>query len=371
MKILIGVCGIGNGHSMRQASVVRELLVRDHRLAMVGWDASLAFFQRHYPGIPRFEVTVPWLPGNLTGLDFTAAARDERNRAWPGWVVNATAYDGVLGALGGPPDLILTDYCSPAAELGYATHCPVVTIDNQSKFLGYQFPDLAGYSRNEERARLALFFPRAAARVAVSFFRIDWPRDPLYDVTVIPPFVRPEFRAAAEQPIEERRQILVYMSPLRGYEQSAQTIEEILAELRRVRSCQFVLFTSDAPPATVDNVTVRGFDFGTFLLEMKRSMGVVCNGGSNVLREALLLGKPLLVMPFSTYEQQCNADVAARNGMALVARTLDAAVLERFLDGLERMKAAIHRDLSSRSGVIEKGDGLPRVISFLGERFGV
>ena len=60
---------------------------------------------------------------------------------------------------------------------------------------------------------------------------------------------------------------------------------------------------------------------------MKQSQAVVCNGGSNVIREAMMLRKPTYVLPFNTYEQHCNADVVARNGLGIGSKNLSAGKL--------------------------------------------
>ena len=71
MKILIGICGIGYGHSIRQSSVIEKLIQRGARVAVFCFGKSLEFMTHHNPHhIPFREVSVPWIYTNRNGIDW-------------------------------------------------------------------------------------------------------------------------------------------------------------------------------------------------------------------------------------------------------------------------------------------------------------
>src|SRR3972149_4745327 len=62
---------------------------------------------------------------------------------------------------------VLTD------RFGDNKNVPLVTSDQQSKFLFGDFPvTLGGFTYEDEVKRLSMFFPKADKRIACSFFRV-------------------------------------------------------------------------------------------------------------------------------------------------------------------------------------------------------
>ncbi|KPA15195.1 teichoic acid biosynthesis protein [Candidatus Magnetomorum sp. HK-1] len=172
MRILLGVCGIGRGHSIRQTCILSELLKRDHKVALFTFGESTKYFKKYFPDVIIFEVSVPWIYADSNGIDFLKIAHDKNNISQDGYFKNFKAMDKVLKYFKSNPDLILTDYEPISAQLAYATCTPLVTIDQQSKYLGYNFSPFENFSPLEERSRLSLFFPKANMRFSCSFFSI-------------------------------------------------------------------------------------------------------------------------------------------------------------------------------------------------------
>jgi uncharacterized protein (TIGR00661 family) len=367
MKILVGISGLGFGHSTRQSMILPELIARGHQLALFGFDNSREYCAGRFPDIPCFEVAIPRLPGTSDGVSFAAAAEHESNRV-PFWQVNFRAMEQASRCFGGPPDLVISDYCAAAAHYAYATCRPLVTIDNQSKFIGYCFPDVDGFTRQQERSRLSLYAPSAAGRLATSFFKVPWGPDPSFQVTVCPPVLRPRVRllgAGGAAPDDGHH--VVYLSP---YRSTSAAFAEVMPALRHNRGERFVLFGRDLTPHLDGNVAIHRYDDDRFFDVLGGARSVICNAGSNLLCEALYLGKPILALPFATYEQRCNASVITRGGFGMATPALSADVVAAFVGGLPRFRQAIRDDLAAGE-VLQCRDGLPEIMDWLQRRFDV
>jgi uncharacterized protein (TIGR00661 family) len=369
MKILIGVCGFGNGHCFRQSCVLNQLRQRGHEVALFTHDRSGSFFQTYYQEVPQFIVRVPWISASHIGLDFGRIAGDSRNTFGDGYSINFSAMDKVLNLFHGPPDLVISDYDPISAQFGYATCRPVITIDNQSKFLGFQFPPLNGLTRNEDRCRLSFFFPQALARFAVSFFQVSWPPDPQFPVTVIPPLVRRAVLdlAPAKQSNNGATHIAVYLSP---YGPIDQPLPELGDALRRCATARFSIYSQNAVAESGGNVRFRGFDTQGFAEELRDATAVICTAGHNLLSELMYLQKPVLALPFDTFEQSCNAAVISERGFGMTCKRLSTDIIKDFVGNVEVFRSNIERAHSDRS-LPSAREGHSTLLSLLHENFGV
>ena len=79
MKIVLGICGFGYGHSTRQRPILEGLLARGHEVILITNDQSTQFFTQNYPNVRNARVYVPAMHITPTGLDFAATANDPRN----------------------------------------------------------------------------------------------------------------------------------------------------------------------------------------------------------------------------------------------------------------------------------------------------
>jgi uncharacterized protein (TIGR00661 family) len=367
MRVAVGVCGLGYGHSLRQSAIVRALHARGHSIGIFGSGSSLAYFRANFPQHPCFEVVVPWIPCGQDGFQFGAAAAHPWNREPASWSRNFAAMDAMTSALGGPPNLVISDCCPVTAWYAYATGGPLVTLDNQSKFLGYEFPDVNGFSRQEERARSRFFYPQAEARLATTFFKVPYPRDPQYQVTLFSTIQRRALETLrASPPATEPRLLAVYLSP---YGATRQTVDEILPLLLARPRYRFFVFARETETIERDNIRVTVFD-ENFLEVLARSCGVVTNAGSNVLCEALSLGKPVLAIPFATFEQNYNASVVDRHGFGLATERLGDDIFDDFLKNLPDYALNLQEERSSERVLLGR-NGLSDVVEHLTDRFRV
>ena len=68
-KILVGICGIGNGHINRQICVIEQLLKYDVMVVVATTEDKKKIINRKFSKIPVILVTIPWITCDDTGLD--------------------------------------------------------------------------------------------------------------------------------------------------------------------------------------------------------------------------------------------------------------------------------------------------------------
>src|SRR3989344_8837787 len=172
-KILYGVCGIGSGHTHRQLPLI-EHFSKSCRIIVFAYGYSLDFYKKHFKdnsNVSIVPVAVPFYVGNENGIDLEATKKLARNQGIDFDSTNAKAKEQISVTLG-LPDLVITDYEPISAQFAYDNDIPLVTIDQQSKYLCADCPDRIGnVSVAEELARLKMFFPKADTRIACSFFK--------------------------------------------------------------------------------------------------------------------------------------------------------------------------------------------------------
>lgn len=326
MKIVLGVCGFGLGHSIRQKPILQGLLARGHRVILIANDSSYQFYARNFPQVPLLRVYVPVMHTNARGLDFARTASDPRNN---GSESNAAFWNacGAIEQAFGKPDIVISDYDMVSAQVAYLFGAPLITLDQQSKFLGYNFPDIGDLSPEEHRMRLGYFFPKARARIATSFFRINYDANPEFPVTIIPPIAGQDAKRIRTNPIPG--QIALYISGASQLPQSSDDFASIFAAFPDRRFYCFADAPFNHPPSNV--IPVPNSRAG-FLEVLASSSAVIATAGHNLITESLYLHVPLLLLPFTTYEQQLNAHLIAQEGFGMVAKILTKDLLEQFLD---------------------------------------
>ncbi len=361
MNIVYGISGFGNGHVARSASILKALLARGHRIAVMGFDNSERYITANYPDIPLLRIKVPVLHPSPTGLDFGKIADDPANRYDDGIALNYRAMQDALDYFNGPPDVVLSDYELVAAQFAYATLRPLISIDQHSKYPGFQFPEVNGYSRLEDYARLNLFFPRADARFAASFFKVDYPPDPKFEVTLIPPILRQEVFDLT--PRVDEGEILVYVSP---FAQIPQSLDDLYGTFEAFEDYTFHIFLPNQHDNRA-NLQFYLYHLETFLDVMARCQAVISTAGHNLLSELMYLRKPVYVIPSATFDQQMCAQVIEITGLGQREYSLTPATLRRFFDRLPEFR----HNLSVNKGIVDNFDGVGVLMNHLSTQFGL
>lgn len=338
-KILMGICGISNGHCSRQLPIILHLLEQGHEVLIFTYGDGLSYFKGRLPENATYRiipVANPYYVGTPKGLDFELTAQSDKN-AVDFTHINALAMHLATTEFG-RPDLVISDYEMVAAQYAYVKNVPLITLDQQSKYLVGDFsPLLNGTSYIDEVERLGLFFPKAEKRIAVSFFRVKGTNKRLgFDVEVLPPMIRPEVLEAKGFPRSEQPSILVYVT---AQQLGEQPIDEWIETIRSAlpqgyRSHLFLARHIDLPK---DDHQLSFYHHGDKRFDpvLFSSHGIITTAGHNLLSEAMYLEKPVFALPLPLYEQQLNAHIIDEGGFGLSRPDLTVGDLSLFFANLE------------------------------------
>lgn len=360
-KLLYGICGIGRGHTDRQRPLVEHFAKRA-RMVIFGYGESLHFYSRRFEGNENVlvePVAVPFYVGNKQGLDFEATSKAPQNQGIDFLAINSRAMAKAQDFLG-KPDLVMSDYEPTAAQYAYTKASPLVTIDQQSKYLVGDFPqELNDCGYKDEVERLRLFFPQADRRIACSFFGVTKKPEIKEEVEICAPIVKDEILNMQRRPGPERS-ILVYLS---SQQEFGQTAQEIAAICGNQREAVFHLFLPKGSPAMTTKNNVHFYSQGDprFRDILSSCSGIVSTAGHSLLSEAMHLGVPVYAMPLPLYEQQMNAHIINSNDFGLSHPQLEEDKLTEFLRRLEDYAENIRQD----TGLLLKGSNGKAIIESL------
>src|SRR5262245_30044805 len=229
-KVLFGVCGIGLGHTHRQLPII-EHCTRSCEVGIFADGESLDVLLRRFadrPDVLVERVAVPFYVGRARGLDFAATAQLESNRE-DYLHINCAAMARVAERMG-TPDLVVSDYEPVSAQYAYAYDAPLVTVDQQSKYLCGDFQDTLGGTRAADEAmRLRMFFPRADLRLACSFFAVRKRGDRREEVEICAPILNEAIARGLGRPRTGRMLVVVYLSSQRPFGQGLDEIADVLS----------------------------------------------------------------------------------------------------------------------------------------------
>lgn len=344
-KVLVGVCGIGRGHTDRQRPIIEHFADKG-RLVIFAYGESLKHYEAEFAGrdnVLVLEVAVPFFAGNQDGLDFQRTAEiNEGINSW--W--NHMALAGAQSFMG-KPDLVISDYEPVSAQYAYAYDAPLVTIDQQSKYLIGDFPtQLNGQTYADEIARLRMFFPKAEARIACSFFDVTRKSNAKEQVDIYGPIIKRSVQSMKRAPISNS--VLVYISSQKDFVQDASEIADICASMPEYK---FQVFAPNSQQFATrkllpNNMVLFQHGDSHFTTVLQECSGIITTAGHTLLSEAMLLGIPVYAIPLAVYEQQMNAHVIHENNFGMSHDYLSVKPLKEFLANLPSYAQAIEQDKS-------------------------
>jgi uncharacterized protein (TIGR00661 family) len=355
LSIIIGVNGIGMGHTVRQLELACYLRERGHEIRVVTSGARVAHFRGQ--GFHAYDSWMPTLIARGDRIRIADAIRANASAMLGGWAL----YRHLCAAIadGGIPDVVVSDYEPNAARLARHFGRPLISIDQQSKYRHFDFPPIAGYSRRSDEQRLRWFAPKKKRSFVCSFVPL---RAPAQDIEIIPPIVPDQIRRAT---VRSDPCVTAYFSRYFGHGPMASTRD--LAEIFRdhLPGLRLRIYAQDSDfPALRRyggrNVSIHAFDRGAFIADTARSQAVFSNAGFNLISEALVLGKPLHLVPLPTYDQYWCAQAVERAGFGRQADRLHAADVLNFLAAGEEMSGRIRLQREAL-----RSDPRPRIADYL------
>ncbi|MDE6407358.1 MAG: hypothetical protein K2K50_01975, partial [Anaeroplasmataceae bacterium] len=207
MKILIGVCGIGKGHCIRQYEICKALINRGHEVRVLTYLEGINFFEK--TDIKFYKVFVPLVLYKGDKLDIFNCLRRNFCVFIPGLIKNRKVMRSLFKE-GFIPDVCISDYEPIVAKISYKLKKPLLNIDQQSKFIYMDKEIIHGFSCVEEKKRLNLFFPKYNNKYIVSFYNLKNINLP-QNVEVLYPIIAEDIRNKQLQ-IKTKNKIIVYFS---------------------------------------------------------------------------------------------------------------------------------------------------------------
>lgn len=323
MRVAYYVHGRGRGHASRALTVVPALRGDGHDVDV--------FASGDAVGVLRNLGGVREVHGVRPGLDA------------PLRIARRTVSD-LLALQGVRPDAVITDGDPGGAAAGRLGRWPTISIGHGLVYTHCRLPDGLGLlDPLVERVNVASADAWAHRHVPVHFLPIEAAHA---GVTVARPDRRPDLPLRPEEDDEDPF-LLAYFRDGNG--------ADMLDALTR-RGHRVVCFgRQERMPRSAE---VRPQDRREFAWHLARCRAVVCSAGSNLLAEAILLGRPLLALyKEGDREQRMNARLLEASGAGQSARfpAPPARDLDRFLgrvDGGEFSPVDLERELPPVSMVV-------------------
>jgi uncharacterized protein (TIGR00661 family) len=330
LRVAFAVQGEGRGHMTQAMAVAAWLRARGHAVAgvLIGRSARrrVPAFVLDALGAPVVLVPSPNFEADARGAIRLGRTITTTARSLGRYAPAFTLVERHLAAW--RPDVLVNFFEGMTGlwALVRRPDVPIVAVGHQFMFEhpAYRFPpgDLAQRSAVRFYTRVA--GARAAVRLAVSLY--DAPARPRRRLRPVPPLLRPAVHAlAAPRPVADDGSLLAYLL-------EPTLVEAVRAWAGRNPATPVHCFWDGPPGAAGPNLHFHALDGARFLERMARCRGVVCTAGFESACEAMLLGKPVLMVPVpGHYEQRCNAHDAQSVGAGLARETFD---LDAFLSYL-------------------------------------
>jgi uncharacterized protein (TIGR00661 family) len=353
MRIAYGVHGYSRGHATRALSVAQALGRRHEIQVFAGGDAH---------EILRGHFDVEHIP--TLGFSYRDGRRSNwqtLRHNWPRLIELATGGPSVRALRERlehfQPDAIISDAEPWTQAAGRALGVPRIAFDHFGILVhcDVRLPLIDWFKGLFDRCAYR-WLMRGPERVLVSSFFKAAARRP--GVDVIGPIVREEVRS---QLPAHGNHVLAYFN-----QGSAQLSPSVLDALHGAGTR--VLLYGTGRTGDSDNISFRPAGVAGFLEDLASCRAVVCTAGNQLVGEAMVLGKPLLVVPESTVEQRLNARevVALGIGEQVAMHRLSAPVIRDFLS---RVDAYAERCQSqAHDGRAQAVEILERWMAELGER---
>lgn len=295
-KILIGICGIGNGHVNRQICVIKELLKHNYEILIATQKNKMVILQDVFKNQKIIEITIPWIVCDNKGLNFKETLKkyddDDLYKKFLEFGIK------IEEELNGKPNLVISDYEPNVAQYAYAQQIPLITMEQQSKFIYLEEIKLKNYSIKEEKYRIDYFFPKFEKKIISSFFPLSIEKE---NIIQVPPII-----SKLQKGKVDNKMILVYFSSYSDSEKYSQ----ILKILSNIKSYKFKVYTKNFELYTKkyhsDNIEYSNFN-DDFKNDLSCCYALITTGGHQLISESISINVPVYVFPLDTYEQNYNA----------------------------------------------------------------
>lgn len=327
MKILIGICGIGNGHCIRQNIIINELVHRGHEVRVLTYGNGLKFFQKS--NILYYNVFVPMITFKNEKLNMVDFIKRNGKYILKGYFKNKNVFKK-LSIDGFIPDVCISDYEPTVARFAYSHNIPLINIDQQSKFLYMNQDEINGYSISEEKKRMNLFFPKFNEKIIISFYKIDNNLLPS-NVKLFSPFIRDEIKKYNKK--NKKNTVIVYFSkfidiPIK------QDLNNICKIFSKFQNYKFVIYSSEHSNRNYENIIFKKNEKDSFAKDFGEACCAISTAGHTLISEAIFCNIPTFVIPLPTYDQNYCGKFINDNRIGISSELITYNNLNAFLNNI-------------------------------------
>ena len=350
MKFLFIVQGEGRGH-LTQAIALAEIIKKQgHEVsgALVGSGSGhrvQAFFREAFPA----EIIPFASPGLVYSRKTRALSLPNTFKAlfrhFRQYCNSLFRINRCIREL--QPDVIVNfyDVLGGLHQVLFRKKAPMVCIAHQYLMLHKDFVHPEGNRLNRFLVNLNSHITALGAekRLALSFYA----GEPDKNIRLVPPLLRDEVKKLDPEPGDY---FLAYVTQ--------QTMaDEIVGWQRRFPVNHIHCFSDRPQEEEVEEVSPNLFfhriNGSRFLEMMQKCKGVISTAGFESVCEAMLLGKPVLMVPIKNhYEQTCNAIDGERSGAGLYRNTFAVSDFIRFMAGYTNKRSVFREWEAAGAGLI-------------------
>ncbi|MEW2248435.1 glycosyltransferase family protein [Streptomyces sp. NPDC006975] len=342
LSVVIGVNGIGMGHSVRQSVIAQYLRDRGHHVRIITNGSARVEYFRDL-GFPAWD---GWMPTLLARGDRIHASDAVRANVWqiPAGVTKHLRLRRIIRDTG-IPDVFITDYEPNTPRLAYHFGKPLVSVDQQSKYRHLDLPTVGRYARTADEQRLRYFAPHVDRSFICSFVPLEADDRKLeFIAPVIPDAVR-------SAPVTTESLATAYFSRYfdHGPGESVRALAEVFRQYvpdRALRIYAQAAEIGNLRQYADDKIDICTFDRDAFIADMTRSEAIFSNAGFNLISEAFVLGKPVHLIPLPTYDQHWCAKVVHEAELGTTAPRITCGAVLDFLSRSKELRDNVvhHRD---------------------------
>lgn len=302
-KVLIGICGIGNGHINRQISVIKELQDKKKEVVVAVTENKVKLLKETFPKLKIICIHIPWITCHENGIDFKDCLEKYDTSKIDYFKEFLTFSKQVEMAFNAKPDLIISDYEPNVAQYAYANNKPLLCMEQQAKFLYIKEREIPAYSIQEEIYRLNYFFPKVDYRLISSFFYLPIKQK---NVKMMPPIIK---NIEKQEKIKQKG--LIYLSP---YCHEKEQFLNILNLASKLKEFTFTIYTDLEFFEYKAYAHMKFKPFGkTFTKDLASASFLITSSGHQLISEAIANEIPLYLFPLNTYEQNYNCLMVVKN----------------------------------------------------------
>lgn len=340
MKIVSVITGIGYGHAIRQAAILKELEKKGAEIIVASYGNALEYFQQVYKTL---EIDGPKFPEKNSR--FSTMKTIFMNLKMPYYMIrNYSKLKMLFKAFN--PDTIITDF----------EPLPLYLEKNKPHFLVFNFDPIQYDEYTKEKRKKFLiqskyvsFFYKRAKKISAPVIIPAFERHETEEYNFINPVTRKLPRQSQNELLEKlslkKPPILIMFGGSHFSTELLYKLQEVLPKIDE----EFIVFAYRISGESHDNMTFFSFK-ENFLEYLKASKGIITQAGHLTLSECIALKIPSLMFPIQNFiEQELNAYFAEKSGISIIEENKDytkselLGIINKFIDSIPKLKANLEK----------------------------